>query len=149
MANAQIMPGTHQTVQTVIHDDAGHPILIIGTQEFTVVEDGTLKQYALEDSILLQDGLAWNPAMAAGGNPVLLTSCSTCRKPPLSLLRFERATHGLLSVRNARTCADCGIVTCPRHRRLVAGHWRCLRCARWYRFKRLIRPLFFSSHEEL
>ena len=143
------MPAVNRSVQTIIHDEVGNPILIIGMWEFTVVEpDGTVSEHKHGDSIQLVDGLAWNPSMMAGANPILLTTCPTCRNPPVSLFKHERSNHGLLSVRNARVCADCGTVTCPRHRRLIGGHWRCLRCARWYRLKRLIRPIFFSLREE-
>ena len=150
MAQAQFnMPAVNRSVQTVMHDENGNPILIIGMREFTVIEpDGTVSEHKIGDSILLQDGLAWNPSLATGADPVLLTACSICRNPPVAFFRRHRSGNHLLAVRNSRTCVDCGAVVCSAHRRLSGGHWRCLKCARWYRFKRLIRPIFFSLHEE-
>ena len=150
MTQAQFnMPAVNRTVQTAIHDERGNPVLVIGMQEYTVIENGVVKEYKIGDSILLRDGLVWNPSMANGADPVLLTSCSLCRNPPVSFFRWRRPRIHLLSVRNSRTCVDCGVVVCSEHRRLRGGHWRCLKCARRYRLKRLLRPLFFSSHEEL
>ena len=143
------MPVVNHFVSTAIHDLYGVLVLLITLRDFTVFEpDGTVSQYKHNDSVQLVDGLEWSPGIMVGGEPILLTVCPTCRNPPVSFFRYERATHGLLSVRNARVCVNCGIVTCPRHRRLIGGRWRCLSCARWYRVKRVVRPIFFSSHEE-
>ncbi len=139
----------NQISQTTIHDVNGNPVLIIGERVCTVIEpDGTISRLQHLDSIQLVDGLAWSPAMASGSNPVLLTTCPMCREPPVSLFRREPATHGLLSVRNARVCTSCGQVTCPRHRKLVGRGWRCPSCARWASLTRLIKPIFFSLHQE-
>jgi len=97
--------------------------------------------YDQGDWIQLVDGLMWNPALLAQANPVLLTVCETCRRPPTR-------SHGCLAVRNCRVCADCGQGTCPRHRKLIGGHWRCLSCARMFRIKRFVRSLFFAREEE-
>ena len=145
---AQVQP-INQINQTTIHDVNGDPVLSIGERAYTVIEpDGTISRLQLLDNIQLVDGLAWSPSMASGPNPVFLTTCPTCREPPISLFKHEPATHGLLSVRNARVCTSCGQITCPRHRRLVGRGWRCLSCARWAGLARVIKPIFFSLQRE-
>jgi hypothetical protein len=101
------------------------------------------------NSIQLVDGLVWSPAMQSQANPVLLTCCAACRNPPVSLLLTRpRPSHGLLAVRNARTCVDCGTVTCSRHRTLAGDHWRCIPCWRNRQLKRVLQSLFFRRDEE-
>ena len=142
-------PTVNQHYQIVIHDQRGWPVLVIGRREYGVVDGhGAVLQFENSDYIQLVDSLAWCPAMLEGPNPVMLTSCATCRRPPASLLKRERPTHGLLSVRNARTCVDCGAVTCPRHRRLMGRHWRCIPCSRKSRLLSVIRTLFFKPDQE-
>ena len=132
------MPTINRIGQTTVYDTKGRPILALTARQFTVMNpDGTITVYDIGDWIQLMDGLMWNPALLAQANPVLLTVCEACRKPPTS-------AHGCLSVRNCRVCIDCGRGTCARHRKLVGGHWRCLSCARMYRFKRFIQSLFFA-----
>jgi hypothetical protein len=139
----------NRTVHAVIHDAHGRPVLVIGTREFTIIEpDGTISEYQESDSIQLVDGLAWSPAMMSQANPILLTSCAACRNPPVSLfLGRAHPTHGLLAVRNARVCVECGTVCCPQHRRLSGEHWRCIPCWRKHGLKGILRPLFFRREE--
>ncbi len=142
-------PGMNRFVQSDFYDADGQLVLTIGMSEFTVLApDGTISEYKRGSSIQLVDGLAWNPSMTSQAKPILLTSCSTCRSPPISLFRRERATHGLLSVGNAHVCVDCGQVTCPRHGRAIRGNWRCLRCSRLHRSWRAVRPIFFAREED-
>jgi hypothetical protein len=138
-----------QDRQTTIYDADGNPILIIGERSSTIMApDKSISRLEYSDSILLVDGLSWTPAMASGANPVYLTSCQRCREPPIWLPGRRRGTHGLLSVRNARVCASCGAVTCPRHRRFVLGAWRCHDCVPWVLLRRILKLVFFSLHRE-
>ena len=142
-------PSINRFIQTTIHDADGEPVLVIGMREFTVIEaDGTICEYKYGDNIVLEDGLVWNPSMMMQANPVLLATCTACRKQPPSLFRRRRTLHGLVGEHNARVCADCGAVSCPRHCRLIGQRWRCLPCSRRHRILRAIRPLFFSREEE-
>ena len=148
-AGHSVGPSFEKHDQTTIRDIDGNPVLIIGTREYTIIEPDGTQHLRLGDTIQLVDGLSWSPSMMAGANPILLTTCSMCRNPSVSFFGSERASHGCLSVRNARVCVGCGIVTCPRHRSLSGGKWRCLSCARWNGLKRLVKPIFFSRHEEV
>lgn len=142
-------PSINHFATSTIYDDRGSPVLVIGTRKYTVIDANGVSEYAESDSIQLVDGLAWSPALATGANAILLTCCMACRYPPLSFfLTRARPTHGLLAVRNARTCVACGAVCCPRHRRLSGDHWRCLPCWQRRQALRLLRPVFFRAEEE-
>lgn len=139
-----------QANELVIHDRDGRPLLIAGKRTITVFSpNGDTSVYERTAGIRLVDGLIWTPEMLTHNPPVLLTVCDICRNPPASFLNRERATHGLLSVRNARTCGGsrCGRISCPRHRGLFDGQWLCPSCGQWVRIKQLLRPLLFREVE--
>lgn len=144
------MPSVDQFIRTAIYDAYGSLVLLIGMSEFLVIEaDGTASEYKCGDNIVLEDGVVWNPSMLMHANPVLLATCSLCRRQRGSLFGHRRAAHGLLSAHNARVCAGCGAVTCPRHRRLVGRRWYCLGCSRTKHFKHALRSIFFRREEDM
>lgn len=132
--------------EIVLCDPEGKPMLVIGSSKVSVIgPKGEVSEYTKDCGIRLVDGLLWHTGMLKWANPVLLTTCSICRNPPVSLFKRERATHGLLSVRNARVCHKCGTLVCPQHRRLVEGSWLCISCAKKATLKRLLLPLLFRE----
>lgn len=141
-------PAFNEHAELVLRDEHGRPFLVIGQDKVAVIgPNGEMAEQSREDAIMLVDGLLWTPQMLKWSNPVLVTTCAECRNPRRSLLRPERASHGLLSVRNARSCARCGRVLCPRHRRWEDGGWHCHDCAKTNRFKKAVRWLFFREEE--
>ena len=131
-----------------VYDAEGNLQLAVGDHEWVVIhKNGPTEQFQDSDWIVLADGLAWNPSLLDGANPVLLTVCAICQRKPPPLFGPNRARISLLSVRNSRACIDCGATTCPSHRVLTGEHWRCPACARLWRMKRGLRQLFFTREE--
>lgn len=135
----------HQNTIFSVQDHEGNVILDVRKEEYIVVEpDGSLSSYTRDQSILLVCGTVWGPSMLREKPPVYLGLCESCRNPGISLLRGQRRSHGLVAMYRARLCTDCGILCCPRHRRIgKEGKWRCLSCDRKHRVINLLKPVFF------
>ena len=141
-------PGYSELNETVLCDEDGTPVLVIGSQKFTVIgPQGDVSEHSRDSSIRLPDGFMWSPEMLKWANPILLTTCAVCRKPPFSLFRRQRASTGLVTVRNARNCARCGATVCGAHRRWVEEGWLCIPCAKKWTLISLVRPIFFREEE--
>ena len=137
--------GPNQNTITTITDVNGEVVLEIRQNEYLVVQpDGSFESYTHYRYITLVDGSAWVPQMMCQKPPIFVGVCSLCRKRSL----FKRRTHGLVMLARARLC-ECGVLCCPKHRTLCSDNkWRCPKCARKYRLKSLIRPLFFERIEK-
>jgi hypothetical protein len=140
------LPTANQVFRTILADDRGQPILDISAGEYMVHEpDGSITIRKENHSILLMDGLEWNPAMAAA---IRIGCCELCRNPPRGLFSRERPRHGLVSMAKAKRCAECGLLLCPRHRHRGADErWRCPACGRSRRLRDLVLDIFFSREE--
>ena len=79
-------------------------------------------------------GIVWAVGVASGALGV-------------SLFRRQRASTGLVTVRNARNCARCGATVCGAHRRWVEEGWLCIPCAKKWTLISLVRPIFFREEE--
>jgi len=137
--------------QTIIRDVDGTPILEIGYSDYMVANpDGSLTQQKVAENIMLADGTVWNPSMMQSTAPVLLGCCHDCRHPPLRGFCRDVPTHGLVTLKRARHCKDCGRLACPRHITKVPGTnaWRCLSCAKKYRRRSFIRSIFFTYEDD-
>jgi hypothetical protein len=120
-------------VKTSITDSNGNIIVEIGQQEYTLkTSSGELIHRAISESMQLVDGTIWSPL-----SKLYVGVCEQCRT--LS------KNHGIVAMHTAKLCVDCGTLCCPRHRKLSDNQWRCIRCARKFKFKKLIRPLFFKE----
>ena len=132
--------------ETILCDEQGQPILVNSSDKVTLFgPNNEMSEHTHDTGIRLVDGLIWFPYMMRWTHPILLTTCSICRNPPVSIFRPEKATHGLLSVRNARVCVSCGSVSCSRHRQLLDKGWYCIHCAGKARITRFITSLFFRE----
>jgi len=143
------LPGSY--TQTIIRDVDGTPILEIGYSDYMVTNpDGSMARQEVAESIMLVDGTVWNAGMMSSTPPVLLGCCQDCRHPPFRGLHRERPTHGLVSLKRARHCRDCGKLACPRHITKVTGTnaWRCRTCAKKHRRRGFIRSIFFTYEDE-
>jgi len=137
--------------QTIIRDVDGTPILEIGYSDYMVTNpDGSLTQHKVAENLMLVDGTIWNAGMMASKPPVLLGCCDDCRHPPLRGMRRDAPTHGLVSLKRARHCRDCGKLACPRHITRVAATnaWRCLSCAKKHRLGSWLRSVFFTYEDD-
>ncbi|MBU0717632.1 MAG: hypothetical protein KJ749_05225 [Planctomycetes bacterium] len=140
--------GYREFNETLLCDEDGTPVLVIGSRKFTVIDPrGDVSEYSRDSSIRLPDGFMWSPLMLKWANPVTLTTCSICRKPPFTLFRRERPSTGLVTVRNARNCARCGATVCGAHRRWTEEGWLCISCAKKWTLINLVRPIFFREEE--
>ena len=140
----------NQTTITSITDVQGNVIMEIRQEEYLVLENGSVTSYTHFRNITLVDGSTWSPVLLSKNPPIYIGVCETCRNPGISLFRRRRRTHGLVAMARARLCADCGLLTCPRHRRLGKHDkkWRCLACAKKHTLGNLLRPIFFERQEE-
>ena len=137
-------------IQTVLRDRHGTEVYRTDMQTYTIrAPDGNMTTFRVGENIGLTDGTEWNPSMSMRQqDPIDIAVCETCRRPPLSLFRPERPSHGLCNAAKAKNCADCGDSVCPRHcRQGPDRRFRCLRCASRDRIKRWIRPIFFGREE--
>jgi len=124
-----------------IRDFDGNIILEIGQEEYTVRHpDKSITHHRLNENIRLVCGTLWNASMMG---KIFIGICPQCREPSL----FNGGTHGIVAMNRAKLCVDCGILCCPRHRKLHEGQWRCLKHHRLHRLKRLSRPIFFERKE--
>lgn len=83
-------PGYSEFNETLLCDEDGTPVLVIGSRKFTVIDpQGDVSEYSRDSSIRLPDGFMWSPLMLKWANPVTLTTCSICRKPPFTLFRHS------------------------------------------------------------
>lgn len=104
--------------------------------------DGSCFERHLTDYLFTEDGVAWNPMMLRGPNPLPLVCCRRCRQPSL----FSRPRMGLVTAAGALRCAGCFAFVCPRHARMSPdGHIRCVACARTFRAKESILSIFYES----
>jgi hypothetical protein len=135
----------NQNTITTITDVYGQVILEVRQNEYLVVQDdGSFESNSHYRYITLVDGSSWSPQMMWQKPPIFIGVCGVCRRPSL----LGRKTHGLVMLARARLC-ECGVLCCPRHRVLCSDNrWRCHRCARKYRLKSLVKPLFFEKVEE-
>jgi hypothetical protein len=135
----------NQNTITTITDVNGEVVAEVRQNEYLVIQpDGSFESYTHYRYMTLVDGSSWSPQMMWQKPAIFVGVCGICRKPSL----FRRRTHGLVMLARARLC-ECGILCCPRHRVLCSdGCWRCPGCARRFRLKSLIKPLFFEKVEE-
>lgn len=149
---ARQAPGGGPPSQNTIYyvqDLQGNPILEVQQKEYIVLQPNSPPAlFTRYQNIQLVCGTTWNPSMLQAKPPVFIGVCEMCRHPPVSLFGGEQASHGLVAMYRAKLCADCGILTCPRHRSERDGKWRCLNCARRYRWMSLLRPIFFRREEQ-
>jgi len=126
---------------TTVTDIDGTIALEIGRYEFTVTKrDGSIIHRNINQTMQLVCGTVWSPLSKI---PVGL--CPQCREPSL----FSRGKHGIVAISRAKTCADCGTLCCPGHRKLGRdGKWRCIKHHKTHRLKNLVRPIFFESDED-
>ena len=132
-----------------VEDLEGNLILEVRQEECIVMEpDGSLSSYTKDQNIQLVCGSAWNLSMLRAKPPVYVGLCDTCRNPGISIFGGRRKSHGLVAMYRAKLCTDCGILCCPRHRRMGQdGKRRCLSCDKKHRIANLLRPLFFRREE--
>lgn len=141
-------PGFSESSETVVYDEDGTPVLALGSEKMTVFgPQGEPSEHSRDSGIRLPDGFIWTREMLNWANPILLTTCSICRKPPFSLFRRHRASTGLVTVRNARSCARCGATVCGTHRRWTDEGWHCLSCAKKWSLMNFVRPIFFREED--
>lgn len=129
------------TVATIT-DSKGKVIIEIRQEEYLIIgKDGSITSYSLYNNIILEDGMAWSPALLSGPKPIHIGACDICRS------RRRSKSHGLVAMAHARLCV-CGKLCCPKHRRQGADEkWRCPSCAHKYSVKRMFRPFFFRKKE--
>lgn len=138
-------PPISQVTQSVVWDRQGREVVCFTAGEWTLVlGDGSIEHRKTNETLALEDGSAWAPAMAFAQNPVHAACCDICRDPPFGFLRRERRSHGLVRLERAKTCV-CGACTCPRHRQRCSDRrYRCPRCYRKWRFRQLLLGIFFT-----
>ena len=142
MARKPIVPPGERIV-TQYHDVNGNTVLVTEYNERIVIgPDGSVTKLKEAENIQLVSGEMFNPAMAAGQNPVLVPGlCAFCqrqRRPPMT------------NAKHLRICASCGRPCCSLHRR-QSHHdrqWRCRRCHRRHRFGHGLRFIFMERIEE-
>ena len=126
-----------------VEDLEGNVILEVRQEEYIVMEpDGSLSSYTKDQNIQLVCGSSWSPSMLQA--KPLAGPRHACEHPGIPILGTGRRSHGLVAMYRAKLCTDCGILCCPRHRRIGQdGKWRCLYCGKKHRIANLLRPLFF------
>lgn len=135
--------GPQRNTIATITDRKGRVILKITQKEYLVRDSkGSFTSYSEYNNIILEDGVAWNPAMLSQKPPVHIAVCDVCRK------RRRPKTYGLVTVAGGKICV-CGRLCCPKHRRqsLDDRKWRCPSCHRRHRMKILMTPVFFRRQE--
>ncbi|MBL1216577.1 MAG: hypothetical protein D8M59_03695 [Planctomycetes bacterium] len=144
---ADSMQPVIRSTDNVIYDNDGTEILRITASEMTIqMPDGTLEHRKKHENLILADGTSWNAAMLYAQPPVQIGACAQCRKPPYSFPFRAKPSHGLVRLTRAKTCPDCGTLTCPKHRtRCSDGRFRCTVCARKWRLRESILGLFFVT----
>jgi len=147
------LPPQDQQVETIIRDLNGEEILRVGMRVYTtVLPDGTLQEHKASDAIELVDGLVWNPSfMTRQKDPILVVACSLCRNPPRLMFRTEQPSHGMCSAENAKPCANCGLMCCPKHARRLAQEQDavyCLKCLPFVKVKSLLKAVFCEGQEK-
>lgn len=140
------LPPQEQQFITILRDVYGNELLRLGLYTYSVMlPNGTFRERRISDSLATTDGISWDPSMLRQNPPILLAACEACRRGSV----HRRRNHGLCTARNARMCVACGVICCPRHRRLCSDqHFRCLSCTRLFRLRRLVRPIFFARIED-
>lgn len=129
----------------VIRDEAGTPVVLIGTHEITCQTNGEIQVFKQFDTIVLADGSCVGVASLLGKPGIDLGLCRLCRNPPYTFPHRRRPTHGLVRLDRAHTCS-CGAVICTRHAKFGSdGRWRCIPCARWHSFWDFLLGLFFTK----
>lgn len=134
-------------LDTVIYHDGEEIVRITATEMTMRHPDGHSEHRKLHPNTILDDYSNFNPAMMFGQNPVELAICPLCRRPPYTFPLRDRPKVGLIRLSNAKRCAQpgCGVLCCPRHRRLCSdGHYRCTRCARKWRIAQIPVSLIFA-----
>ena len=144
----QSAPNTN--IITTITDLHDNTIVEVRQDGYLVIEkDGSITSYSNSRSIQLVDGSTWNPDMLRAKPPIYVGVCEICRNPGFSLFRKQYKTHGLVAMSRAKLCATCGILCCPQHRVLCSDkRWRCIKHAKTFRLKSLLKPLFFERLED-
>lgn len=140
----------HKQIITVLRDFDGTPILQIGLYEYTVkVPNGPAVTRRIGENMRLVCGLMWNPSMMLAAKPILVGICQQCRRPKSSLFFQKKATHGVVSLEQAKHCVDCGTCCCPSHRQLGSDNkWRCLDCSSKFKRKSIVKSIFFETESE-
>ncbi|MFC1805380.1 hypothetical protein ACFL09_00170 [Planctomycetota bacterium] len=133
--------------KTILEDEDGSVILEMGYEDFIITNpDGSVTQQKISRSIRLACGTMWNPLMMMAKPPILVGVCGQCRRRRL----FRKpSSHGIVVLRRASYCAGCGVLLCPKHRKLCRDRkWRCRSCARKFGFRRMLSGVFFVCEDE-
>jgi hypothetical protein len=142
--NPNPVPPITREILTILRDVDGSEILRLGMHEVTIKQaGGVLEKHTHHDSIRLVDGSMWTPLEMAKPEGAV-GACFLCRHPPRGFFRRQPASHGLIRLSNAKTC-PCGRLVCAAHREKCDGVWRCLPCARRWRWGQRILGVFFSK----
>lgn len=110
---------------------------------------GKVEQLQLYDHLALPgDNTFLSAAMLTANPRVDLCCCWYCRHPPYSFPFREKATHGLMRLERAKSCAGphCGIICCSRHlRRGRDGRYRCPSCSWRWKLRRVFQWILFEG----
>lgn len=141
----QVPPSSDHT-GAILWSSDGQPILEMWSSDYMIHEpDGSISTRKLNTAIELMCGTMWHPGIA---DRIPIGVCQLCRQPPYTFPFRERARHGIVSRKMARTCVDCGRLACPKHIRQVDGAWRCVQCAGKHRALSFLRSIFFRCEDE-
>lgn len=141
MARQPIVPPGQRTV-TQYHDADGNLVVETEYHERIIISpDGSVTNLKQADNIQLASGEMFNPAMAAGQNPVLTPGlCRFCQR---------RRRPSMVNAKHLRLCVGCGRPCCPVHRRQSRydKQPRCRRCHRCHRMGLAVRAVFMERVE--
>lgn len=132
--------------ENIILDKDGKPSKKIVTVQKTETVNGTRVHRTTNHTVALGDGLQYHPAMssAKSPNPIYVTTCAICTDPAFS----KKTTDGLISHGSSRRCNRCGKTICSIHSRTLDGDTYCIKpCAKIYKFKKLLKAIFFKEED--
>ena len=145
-------------IETKFLDDSGEEIHVAHYREEMIQDpdSGDIISRKIGENTTLASGESFNPSMASGSNPVMLTGiCFFCNSDRKHFRIFQkRVSNPLCNVKHLKRCWNCGQPACPKHIRRSKHdkHWRCLRHHRIHRlsrgFKWILQGIFFERVEE-
>ncbi len=139
-------PSTYS--RTVLCDRDGKPIIQLSLDDVSINNGKTIKQYKTSSAIRLMDGSFATLSLILSKDRPYAGVCEFCRNPPFIGFRRQGPAHGIVALARAKTCVDCGELCCPRHFRVCCDtKVRCCRCARTYRWRGMLKWLFFTEEE--
>ena len=148
MALHQPNSSIKQHIITIYRDEEGNEIQTAEyLEETTRSGNGSVIIEKTAENFATADGIVTNPSQASDRE---LGICGVCNTTPSVLPWQRRPTTRLCSVEHLKHCSDCGLPTCPRHRRRSSKDrkWRCLSCHRKHWWASLLSPLFFEEVDE-